>query len=500
MLAEPTIPVWPRAEVAALCAGAATVVVVVMAVAAYEPAAGLGILAASIVLAIVVARPVRAAFLYLAATPLIAGLPRGGAIPQVRPSEALLALLLAGVGLRLLTEGLGGHRPQQLRDYRVTSLDRSILAMAVLGSFVPLLWRAARGYRPLVDDLLYATTLWKYLLVFVLFRLVIFDEQQVRTCVNIMLGAGIIVGAIAIAQAVNAPVVPGLLAALQDEPLQAVTNNRGSSTLGTSHGVADVMAFNLAFTLSFWWLRIGPRWLSASGACFFGLACLASGQFSAAVAVAVVTVTFGVLVGRPWRMLAAAVPASLVAGALLWPVLEARLNSTDASGVPESWAARRFNLTNYFWPELFRDGNWILGVRPAGRLPSFEPWREWVYIESGHTWLLWTGGVPLLLAFLWLSWGAARGTLALADRPRWAGPGRSSATTRFGSALGLATAPAFAVVFVLMLFDIHLTLRGPADALFPLLALLTVPALWPDHSTYRRALLGRPLVRKGWWS
>ena len=473
--------------------GATSVVMVVMAVAAYEPAAGLGILAGATVLTVVVARPVRAAFLYLALTPLIAGLPRGGFIPMLRPSEAILAALLIGVGLRLLTDGLGGRLADSLRDFRVTNLDRSILALAVLSSVVPLAWRAARGYRPLLDDLLYATTLWKYLLVFLLFRLVVVDQKQVRTCMKIMLGVGTVVGAIAIAQAVNAPGVPRLLAAVQEEPLQAVTNNRGSSTLGTSHGLADIMAFNLAFTLAFWWFRVGPRWLTALGASFFGLACFASGQFSGAVALLVVAIMFGVLIRRPGRTFAVAVPAMVLSGALLWPVVQARLTSTDASGVPDSWSARRFNLTNYFWPELFSNGNWLLGVRPAGRLPSFEPWREWVYIESGHTWLLWTGGVPLMLAFGWFSWSAVQGSLALTNRQQRGHDSASSLSRRFPSALGLGTALAVVVVFVLMLFDVHLTLRGPADALFPLLAFLTVPAMWADNGVYRATVVGRPL-------
>ena len=465
--------------------------------AAYEPAAGLGILFGLAVMALVVARPERAAFLFLAVTPLVAGLPRGAFLPQLRASEALLAVLLAGVGLRVVIDGLGDRCWESIRDWRITDLERSVVAMAVLSSVVPLAWRAGRGYRPLLDDLLFATALWKYLLVFLLFRLVIVDEQQVRTCVKVILGVGTIVGAIAIAQALNAPGVPQVLAAVQDEPLQAITNNRGSSTLGTSHGVADVMAFNLSLTVAFWWLRVGPRWLTASAACFFGVACFASGQFSAAVALLVVAMTFGWLTRRLLRTFAVAVAAAALAGVLLWPVVQARLTSTDESGLPSSWAARRFNLTNYFWPELFRDGNWLLGVRPAGRLPSFEPWRDFVYIESGHTWLLWTGGVPLLAAFAWFSLSALRASLGLVDRPQAVARPEPFDSTRFASGFGLATVMVVAVVFVLMLFDVHLTMRGPADALFPMLALLTVPALWADERSYRHAVVGRPILRRG---
>ena len=496
MLAERPASVWPRGDLLALALGATASVLGATAIAVYEPALGLGVLAGASVLAIVVARPVRAAFFYLALTPLVAGVPRGQPVPQLRLSEALLALLLVGVLVRLLTDALGGGPVASIRDYRVTELDRTMLAMAVFGSFVPLAWRAARGYRPLLDDLLYATTLWKYLLVYLLFRLVVTDEYQVRACVKIMLGVGAVVGAIAIAQAVNTPGVPGLLASMQEDPSRAVANYRGSSTLGTSHGVADVMAFDLSLSLAFWYFRVGPRWLSAAGISFFGIACLASGQISAALALLVVAVAFGWWTRRLWRSLGVAVPAGLVAGVLLWPVVQARLTATDSSGLPDSWAARRFNLTNYFWPELLGGGNWILGVRPAGRLPSFEPWRDWVYIESGHTWLLWTGGVPLLLAFLWFSRRAFVASLSLAGgRPTTANP-EPAGSGRFASAVGLGAMLTYAVVFALMVLDVHLTMRGPADALFPLLALLTVRALWSDDETYQHAVVGRPLVRR----
>lgn len=499
---------WSGAELVALGGGAVVTVLVVMGVAASSPLRALAGLAGLSVLAVVVARPVRAAYLFLLLTPLLAGFPRGAFVPSVRPSELLLAVLLGGVVLRFLVDALGdGRRPEALQDLRVTDLDRSILAMAVLSSAIPLAWRAARGYRPLLDDVLYATTLWKYLLIFLLFRMVVVSRDQVIRCVWIMLGVGVVVGGIAIAQSLDAPGVARLLASVQEEPLRAVSNNRGSSTIGTSHGVADVMAFDLALCLAFWRLQVGPRWLTGLGAVLFGLACFASGQVSALLALVVVAVVFGWLTGRLGQSVAIGLPAIVVSGALLWPVVRARLDSATESGLPDSWEARRFNLTNYFWPELLRGGNWVFGVRPAGRVPSYEPWRDWVYIESGHTWLLWTGGVPLFLAFLWFSRTALRGALALVDpahrrptpgrRPTRPAPGRRSTGQaddgeRLASALGLAVAVAYTVVFVLMVLDVHLTMRGPADALFPLLALVTVPALWSGAGRDPAALLGRP--------
>lgn len=463
--------------------------VVAVGIAAFEPLAGLAFAGAVVTFALVVTRPVRGAYLYLFLTPLIAGFSRGAFVPLLRSSEALALLVMAAVVVRYLSDGLTGLTPAPIAHYRASLIGRTILGMAVFSSAVPLLWRAARGFRPLTDDFLYATTLWKYLAIFVLFRMVVVHEDQIRICVNIMLGVGVVVGAVAILQALGTPGVTQGLAWIHSEPLTAVANNRGSSTLGTSHGTADVMAFDLAISLSLWYRKVGPRWLTAGAACFFGLACFASGQISAVLALLIVAGTFGFLTARLGRTLAVAVPSTVVAAVVLWPVVQARINSTTTDGVPDSWEARYFNLSNYFWPELFRDGNWLFGVRPAGRLPSFEPWREWVFIESGHTWLLWTGGVPLTLAFLWFCWHSFRAAVTLSNsRPTARGP------AGFAPAFGLAVAVSLSVVFVLMLFDVHLTLRGAADALFPMLAMVTAPVLWNSRSEWRRTVIGRPVI------
>ena len=488
--------------------GAAIGVIVVLVLSAVDPLLGLAALGGGAVFVAVVAEPVRAAYLYLAITPMIAGLQRGSMLPLIRPSEALLAVVASAVALRFVFDALDGHLAHGLSLYRITNLDRSLLAMAIFSSVVPLLWRVARSFRPLQDDFLFATVMWKYLLVFVMIRLVVVSGHQLRNCVAIILASGFVVGLIAIAQAVDVPGVSEVLAFAHQEEVEDLRNNRGSSTLGTSHGVADVMSFNLGMFLVVWWLKIVSRPVALAGICFFGMACLASGQFSGLLALLVAVVAFGMLTGKTWRALALAVPSVLVAGVLLWPVIQARVEATDASGVPQSWQARHFNLTTYFWPELFSSGNWLLGVRPSGRLPSFEPWREWVFIESGHTWLLWTGGVPLLLAYGWFTWSAYRASLGLgtveteekvaagqvgSDGP-WRGQLAVLRNQGMFKALGLSTAIAFTIMFALMTFDVHLTMRGVADVLFPLLALVASPVAWADRQRYEERVVGSPLV------
>jgi hypothetical protein len=155
-----------------------------------------------------------------------------------------------------------------------------------------------------------------------------------------------------------------------------------------------------------------------------------------------------------------------IAGLVFRPVVAARLSDIDpATGLPESWIFRLRNLRTHFWPELFSNFNFVLGVRPSARIRAPESWRDYVWIESGHTWLLWTGGIPLFLAFWWFLVVSLRRTAQVA-RAR-------------ADAIGIAALASFSglcVIAVLMILDPHLTLRGTADLLFALLALACTTA------------------------
>ncbi len=157
-------------------------------------------------------------------------------------------------------------------------------------------------------------------------------------------------------------------------------------------------------------------------------------------------------------------PVALMGGLVMQPVIERRLSGFQSGrGLPNSWLDRLENLRTYFWPELFSNFNFVLGVRPTARVPAPEVWRQYVWIESGHTWLLWNGGIPLLAAFFVFLWISLRTTAHVS---------RAS-----DDAVGVAATAAFAAlvaVGVLMTLDPHLTLRGSADLLFALLALTAV--------------------------
>ena len=169
----------------------------------------------------------------------------------------------------------------------------------------------------------------------------------------------------------------------------------------------------------------------------------------------------GLLTGRLRQLALVMLPASLLAAVVLSPVISERLSGFQSTtGLPQSWEARLFNLRTYFWPELFSNHSYLLGVRPAGRIVAPESWRDYIFIESGYTWLLWVGGLPLLIAYVIFVVVAARQAVQLA---------RHHADER--AVAGIAAAAALACTVVLMVLDPHLVFRGAADLLFALLAL-----------------------------
>jgi hypothetical protein len=410
---------------------------------------------------VIALRPAVGAYLLIIGTLLLAGVERGTLLPLLRPNEGLLLVVSLGVLAHLLLRNTSVSRPVAAPS--PTRLDAAIVLLAVSGSLAPLAWMVVREREITQDDLLYALQLWKYYAVFLIVRTTVRTPREVKTTLWVTMGTSAVVAAVAILQALQLFGTQELIVQIYSPEGDAgdFALNRGSSTLGSTFAVADVMVFSLAIAGALLVRKVSGAPIIVMLMALFLLGAIAAGQFSGVIGLAVAALAFGLVTARLGRVLTALGVAAIAAGIALQPVIQRRLDTIDSStGLPVSWGGRLDNLNTYFWPELSSDLNWLTGVRPAGRIDAPEPWRDWIYIESGHTWLMWTGGIVFLLAFFVFLVVATRVVLPVARR-------------RLDSigAAAVASFVAIGVIAVLMTLDPHLTLRGAGELAFTLLAL-----------------------------
>lgn len=431
-------------------------------------------LGAVVLVAVIAVAPVIGAYAWLLAGPLIVGIARGEAVPVARPNEILLLIAVLGVALN------AWWRVSRRQPFlpKPGIVDLTVALLFVAGSVLPMLVLFARGLEPSEDDILYAMVFAKYLVLYFMFRIAVRSESEVATSLKLILLSSTVVAVVAILQVNNLLGVPGLLFAYYDSPFEGaegVISLRGTSTIASAFGLADVMAMSLAIVVAWWPSNRRGRPYLLGAALLFLAGAWAAGSFSGIIGVAAAVLAAAFVGGQLVAYVALMVPAGLVGALAFWPVIAARLAGFDnINALPQSWVGRWENLETFFWPNLFAGDHWLFGVRPAARVPAPESWRDWVYIESGHTWLLWTGGLPLLMAFLALAWFSTRALFRIA---------RNSVDS-----IGVAAKAAFAataMIFLLMLFDPHLTVRGGADLYFPLLALALVSPTRSDRAANR---------------
>lgn len=433
-----------------------------VAAAAYPLPAVLLALALVVAVAVVV-RPVLAPCLLLVATPLVVGIDRGKLLPVLRPHETLVILL----ALVLLARAVAAQLSRgTLSLPRFTRVDGSIALLVLTGSVMPLLWLLARGHPLSSEDVFYSIRLGHYVAVYAIFRSSVTREEHVRICLLLSVTVGCVVALLGILEVMGMFGVADFLRSHYALEASTDTVTRAAATTGSPFAYSDILLFNLAIALAWLTTLRSKRRFFLAATALLVLGTVASGQFSALIGFLVITAAVAGLRRRILVPLGLflTVAASSVA---LKPVLVHRAAQIDpAARLPNSWIARFENLQTYFWPELFSRFNYVLGVRPSVQVPSrFDP-QSLVFIESGHTWLLWIGGIPFLVGFCVFAAAALKATHRIATGP--SGPRKVA---------GIASFAALLVMVVLMTFDPHLTYRGSGDLNFSLLALATAGPL-----------------------
>lgn len=417
-------------------------------------------LALLLVVALCAYRPVAATYIYLAILPFVAGIERG-AIPLLRPNEAVLALVLAGAVSGAYLRHLSGA-PTRLR-WR-PRIDVPLATFVVLCTIWPLASMLLRGAAPHADDLAAVLPICKLAALYLLVRTTVVDTGQLVRMVRIIIWSAVGIALIAIAQTAGVPPVIDFLSAYAPGEGASEIAERGTTTLASSIATGDVITIGLILVIASGVRGVlGGRERLVAGL-VLGAGVLAAGQFStwisALIAAVLILQRYPQLRRRSVRFLPVAGLAVLVGA----PAFVARVASFgEGYGVPRSWLGRWDNLSTFYIPPLFGDGGFLVGISPDTVLQAPETWRELIYIESGYLHLLWVGGVPLLAGFVWLSIAVLRRSGELARR--------RDALGACGSTLQVA----WTLVIILSVIDPHLFLRGTGDLLFALLAVASGP-------------------------
>ena len=465
---SPVLPGWTgrtrgrrdrSARTAAIPAIGAVAIVAGVAIAAALARVGPALVVAGaltiVLLAVTARRPASAAWIYLGAMPLLAGIDRGRFVPLLRPTEVLQIVVTAGV----VVGALGRRRGRPWPALRITRLDTALGALVLAGSVAPLARLLLAGTRPTGADLLACVPLWKYAALYVLFRATIRSRADVRRACAVSLAAAVAVSVIAVLQTLDLAGVPRLLATFWAPRGDAgdLTEGRGTATFAGAIATSVYLTFNLALALALALRSRGRvRWFNSIAGAALLCGVIGTAQFSGLAGVAIVVAVVSVSSGRVRQLAKGALVAAPVAALIAAPALVARFGELGTNGLPVSWAVRLYNLQTYYWPQLAGRG-WLLGTRPNTIVAAPERWRDVIYVESGHTWLLLAGGVPLLVDFVAFTVIAAWSLREAArlDDDAW-------------SPMARAALAAVTAVFVLMVLDTHLTMRGSADMLFAL--------------------------------
>jgi hypothetical protein len=320
-----------------------------------------------------------------------------------------------------------------------------------------------RGDVPLPSELAAVLPAVKLAGLLLLVRVTVDTPTRLLRCIRLIFWTATAVAVVAILQTMRFGPVLALLQLwwAGDSSVDGLST-RGTTTLGHSIASGDVILIGMVLMVT---ARV--RGLVGGGeslvtGLILAAGLLAAGQFSTWLAALVAGAYMLVRIPETRPRVLRAVPVAGLALAVGAPALLGRLQDIGGDfAVPQSWLVRWDNVSNLYVPVLVEGIHPLIGVSPDSVLPSPDTWRELIYIESGYLQFLWIGGIPLLLAFVWLSVAVLRWARTLA--------GRSDAVGAVVSTLEVV----WVTVLVVSVLDPHVFLRGAGDLLFTLIGLAT---------------------------
>lgn len=370
--------------------------------------AGVGALA---LLLLTIRRPIFGCAALVVTVPLTAGLARGSIVPVLKPSEAILLIVLIGVV---------AHQMTIRRTRPVAGLDLVVGGYVVGSIVIPWLVLLLTHYPADLDTWRTVASPALFLVVYYIFSRTHLTDPDLRIVLNCALVAGVIVSLIACAELVDLPSVRNFFASYYTGP--TLSSYRPSSTLGHYSAVGAFGALTYILALALATARVpgfSGLWLTlVMGVSLVGV--IVSETWAPAAALPVVILIIVFYGRRIPRELVVTVACGLLGFIVLWPLISSRVDSQQvitAQGfaIPDSLGVRIRYWNEFIIPAL-SDHVW-LGTGTV--IPSSVPDPLTKFVDNEYLWAGFRAGLPgiALLVGMLLSIMAAAWTVRASRNP-----------------------------------------------------------------------------------
>jgi hypothetical protein len=449
---------------------------------AYYPLA-FGLLGALALLALTAWRPAVGCAIFAFSASLTTGLGRGTIVPLLRPNEAILLVLLAGLMLHYLPRR--NRKPLTAIDLAVSAFA---LGVVMIGLSVLLISHSP--YLTEIDTLRSVLSPVQFLLVYLVFSRTDLSSRGQRAVLNLTMLASIFVGLLAVAELLDLSGVRSFVLTYYPPPVNYQTSwdpgYRPMSTLGHYSAVGGFATLNFALALTLATIRQPgfPRaWLSLVMAVNL-VALVASLTWAPLIVlpfVAGVILWYG---RRVPRQLGVTVVALAIAFAVSWPAVSDRVSTqgvltSPGQGfvIPVSFAYRLQVWEAFFVPAL-ADHMW-LGTGTV--IPSEVPTRLINFVDNEYLAEGFRAGIAgLALLFVMLT------TIAVVG---WKSRASPDPMHRSLGALALAVVVFFALIGFT---SEYMFFGGVSQELAMLIGLLSAKCAVPARLVLRSPVRARP--------